>query len=79
MDNEIIEYRDWDWWGMPAALLFVVGCGGAVSYKGRRIVRGNNRVLLFDHCEYCGGRTLDKRDCCTQCGAPALRDFYGIG
>jgi len=54
--------------------------GNVVSFMGKRVVYGDDRVLLFDHCEYCGQRAhaLDHNECCTHCGAPALRDNYGL-
>ena len=81
-DNRIIsqdEYMELLEKSFDARRGSVIDISAPVYILGRLPIIGYNRVLLFDHCEYCGGRTLDKRDCCTQCGAPALRDFYGIG
>ena len=74
-DNRIITVEQW--YGMLSNLDVLSLGAGVYYFMGREVVMGDHRVLLFDHCEYCGGRTLDKRDCCTQCGAPALRDRIG--
>lgn len=47
-----------------------------VSYFGKYMLSDsfNNRHILFDHCEYCGERSIPKETklgvVCVKCGAP---------
>ena len=47
-------------------------------YRGKCVIYGRHRILFFDHCEYCYSKELDKNNCCSKCGAPALHEDYGI-
>lgn len=44
-----------------------------ITYYGKKVVmpRQSDVIILFEHCEYCGGTILDELDCCASCGAPA--------
>jgi hypothetical protein len=72
-DNKIISPEQW------YDMLYssdVLSLGAGVYYfMGREVVMGDNRVLLYDHCEYCGGYRLDQGRFCVSCGAPVLPEF----
>jgi hypothetical protein len=51
---------------------------GPIFIAGKLAIAGSSRILLFDHCEYCGGRELEHSRFCASCGAPVLPEFGWI-
>ena len=80
-DNRIIsqdEYMELLEKSFDARRGSVIDISAPVYILGRLPIIGYNRVLLFDHCEYCGGRKLTPHKFCASCGAPVLPELGWI-